>query len=114
MAADVTLPGGTAPLPGLVVLPKPVDPTTPCGATAGPRLSPYGLPIEATVAGRVELGFGVAPKVSPRCTGAVEGFCRLFCAGMAAVSAALGCGANVTVCGRGWITGIFTFASICT
>ena len=27
----------------------------------------------ATVAGRVALGFGVTPKVSPRCTGAVEG-----------------------------------------
>ncbi len=36
----------------------------------------------------------------------------LFCAGIAAVSAALGCGCIITVCGLGGITGRFTLASI--
>src|SRR5208283_3453300 len=68
----------------------------------------------AIVAGRVALGLGGAPKVSPRCTGAVDGFTWLFCAGMAAVSAALGCGARFTICGFTGTTGRLTFASICT
>jgi hypothetical protein len=72
------------------------------------------LPIEATVAGRVAFGFGITPKVWPRCTGAVEAFTLEFCAGMAAVSADLGCGARVTICGLAFIAGRFTFASIST
>src|SRR5208283_2743399 len=53
----------------------------------------------AMVAGRVALGLGVTPNVCPRCTGAVDGFTLESCAGMAAVRADLGCGANVTICG---------------
>ena len=50
----------------------------------------------ATVAGPVALGLGVTPKVCPECTGAVEGLDGVTCAGMAAVRAALGCGARIT------------------
>src|SRR5580700_10982141 len=69
----------------------------------------------ATVAGRVALGFGVTPNVSPRCTGAVDAFTRLFCAGMAAAArAALGCGARM-ICGlAALMVGRLTFASSCT
>src|ERR1039457_3750930 len=67
----------------------------------------------AMVAGRVALGLGVAPKVWPRCTGAVEGLTLLSCAGIAAVRAALGCGAR-TMAGFGasFTTGSANFASI--
>ncbi len=66
----------------------------------------------ATVAGRVALGLGVTPKVSPRCTGAVDGLTIEFCAGIAAARAALGCGARITVCGLGCTAGSVTLASI--
>ena len=67
----------------------------------------------AIVAGRVALGFGVAPKVWPRCTGAVEGLTLLSCAGMAAVKAALGCGARMMAgFGASFTTGSASFASI--
>src|SRR5580658_10919652 len=65
----------------------------------------------ATVAGRVALGLGVTPKVWPRCTGAVEALRVLSCAGMAAVMAALGCGARTTEGLATLITGIATLAS---
>src|SRR5580698_4573208 len=68
----------------------------------------------AMVAGRVALGLGVAPNVWPRCTGEVDGFTRLFCAGIAAVSAAFGCGARFTICGFAGTTGMFTLASMMT
>ena len=51
------------------------------------RVLHRGVPIAATVAGRLAFGLGVTPKVSPRCTGLVEATV-LLCAGMAAVSAA--------------------------
>src|SRR5271166_1373753 len=67
----------------------------------------------ATVAGRVALGFGVTPKVWPKCTGAVEGFWRLSCAGMAAAASAdLGCGARITAGLASLMTGIVCLASI--
>ena len=66
----------------------------------------------ATVAGRLALGLGVTPKVWPRCTGAVEGFTEVDCAGIAAVIAALGCGARITDGLAALITGILTLASI--
>src|SRR5271165_5239125 len=66
----------------------------------------------ATVAGRVALGLGVTPKVSPRCTGAVEALTEVDCAGMAAVMAALGCGASTTSGLAALISGILTLASI--
>src|ERR1039457_4837676 len=50
----------------------------------------------AMLAGRVALGLGTAPKVCPKCTGAVEGLLPGAWAGMAAAeSAALGCGARI-------------------
>src|ERR1700721_3825703 len=67
-----------------------------------------------TVAGRVALGLGVTPKVSPRCTGAVEGLARLFCAGIAAVRAALGWGARTTAGLAALAAGRLTLASIST
>ena len=66
----------------------------------------------AIVAGRVALGLGVAPKVWPRCTGAVEGLTLLSCAGMAAVKAALGCGARMIAGLGSFIAGIGSLASI--
>ena len=66
------------------------------------------------MAGRVELGLGVTPKVSPRCTGAVDALTVLFCAGIAWSSAALGCGASVITGALAGITGMFTLASIWT
>src|SRR5580692_11794344 len=66
----------------------------------------------ATVAGRVAFGFGVTPKVSPRCTGAVEGLTWADCAGMAAVRAAFGCGARMMEGLASLTTGILTLASI--
>ena len=66
----------------------------------------------AIVAGLAAFGFGVTPNVSPRCTGAVDGFCWAVCAGIAAASAALGCGASVIAGFTSLISGIFSFASI--
>ena len=67
----------------------------------------------AIVAGRVALGLGVTPKVSPRCTGAVEGLTLLSCAGMAADKAALGCGARTTAgLASAFTTGSVILASI--
>src|ERR1017187_5671535 len=95
MPAEATLPTTPELETDLSPLPMPGEPTTPWGAMAGPFMPPYGLPIAAIVAGPLALGLGVTPKVSPRCTGAVEGLTRLSCAGMAAAtSAALGCGAR--------------------
>src|SRR5580658_11135762 len=68
--AEATLPTTPALEPDWRPFPMPVEPTTPWGATAGPCRPPYGLPTAATVAGRVALGLGVTPNVSPRCTGA--------------------------------------------
>src|ERR1035441_2310323 len=112
MPADATFPTTPAFEPDLVLLPIPVDPTTPCGATAGPCIPPKGFPMAAIVAGRVALGLGVAPKVWPRCTGAVEGLTLLSCAGMAAVKAALGCGARMIAGLGSFIAGIGSLASI--
>src|SRR5579863_8804062 len=67
----------------------------------------------ATVAGRVALGFGVTPKVSPKCTGAVEGLAWATWAGAAAVRAALGWGARITAGLAAFTTGKAVFASIC-
>src|ERR1039458_8911500 len=67
----------------------------------------------AIVGGRVALVLGVAPKVWPRCTGAVEGLTPLSCAGMAAVKAALGCGARMIAgLGAAFTSGNATLASI--
>src|ERR1035441_4736493 len=89
--AEATLPTTPAFDPNLVPLPKPVEPTIPWGATAGPCIPPYGLPMAATVDGHLAFGFGVTPKVSPKWTGFVEGLRRLSCAGMAAtISTGLG------------------------
>src|SRR5579871_3117735 len=68
----------------------------------------------ATVAGRVALGFGVTPKVWPRWTGAVEAFTVLVCAGMAAVSAAFGCGARIMAGFAAFICGVSSLLSIST
>ena len=66
----------------------------------------------ATVAGRVAFGLGVTPKVCPKCTGAVEGFWRLSCAGMAAAASAdLGCGDRITAGLASLMTGIASLAS---
>src|SRR6201993_1029936 len=68
----------------------------------------------ATVAGRVALGLGVTPKVSPRWTGAVDGFAWGTCAGAAAVRAALGWGARIIAGLACFTTGRAVLASICT
>src|ERR1039458_1114794 len=116
MLAEATLPPGLPPLlPNLIPSPMPVEPGTPWGAMAGPLILPYSLPMAAMVAGPLALGFGMTPKVWPRCTGAVEGLTWLSCAGMAAgFRAVLGCGASMTEVLDGLMAGIATLASIFT
>src|SRR5579859_3428062 len=67
-----------------------------------------------TVARLVAFGLGVAPNVSPRWTGAVDGLACATWAGTAAVRAALGWGARMTEGLASFITGRAVLASICT
>ncbi len=55
---------------------------------------------------------GVTPNVSPKCTGAVDGFACGTCAGAAAVSAAFGCGARIIDGFAALIAGTVSLASI--
>jgi hypothetical protein len=74
----------------------PVEPTTPCGATAGPCITAIGIADGRDRSRPRGIRIRRHAKGLPKCTGAVEGFTLLSCAGMAAVSAALGCGARIT------------------